>query len=62
MEYVRDIMEDFTILFDHLAALSAQEQAPTGVEATNVELDEIAELHRAVLEITDPTPTSYTMT
>ncbi|MGD0773992.1 MAG: hypothetical protein ABSC05_14340 [Candidatus Solibacter sp.] len=55
-------MEDYTILFDHLAEVTAQEHAPAGIEATSVELDEIAELHRAVLEITDPTPTSYTMT
>ena len=55
-------MEDYTILFDQLAAVAAQEQPPAGVEATSVELDEIAELHRAVLEIIDPTPTSYTTT
>jgi hypothetical protein len=55
-------MEDYTILFDQLAAVSAQEQAPSGAEATSVELDEIAELHRAVLEVSDPIPTSYTMT
>jgi hypothetical protein len=55
-------MEDYTILFDHLAAAAAEEQPPASVEATSVELDEIAELHRAVLEITEPVPISYTMT
>jgi len=55
-------MEDYTILFDHVAAAVAQEQPPANVEATSVELDEIAELRRAVLEITDCTPSSYTMT
>lgn len=55
-------MEDYTILFEHLAAASAEEQTPAMVEATAIELDEIAELHRAVLEISDPTPTSYTTT
>ena len=55
-------MEDYTILFDQVAAAAAQEQPPANVEATSVELDEIAELRRAVLEITDTTPSSYTMT
>jgi hypothetical protein len=55
-------MEDYTILFDQVAAAAAEEQPPASVEATSVELDEIAELRRAVLEITDPAPSSYTMT
>jgi hypothetical protein len=55
-------MEDYTILFDRLAAATAEEQPPAGVEATIIELNEIAELHRAVMEIADPTPTSYTTT
>ena len=55
-------MEDYTILFDQVAAAAAQQQPLANVEATSVELDEIAELRRVVLEITDPTPSSYTMT
>jgi hypothetical protein len=55
-------MEDYTILFDHLATALSEEQPPANVEASTVELDEIAQLHRAVLEIVEPTPMSYTTT
>jgi hypothetical protein len=54
-------MEDYTILFDRLAEASA-DAPPSVLEATTLELDEIAELRRAVLEITQPAPTAYTTT
>lgn len=54
-------MEDYTILFDKLAEAVA-DAPPSAGDATTVELDEIAELSRAVLEITQPAPVSYTST
>lgn len=62
----------FSILFERLAE-ATEDTAPASVEAQRVghvsgveiqqsELDEIAELRRIVLEITEPEPASYTTT
>ncbi|MGO9230848.1 MAG: hypothetical protein ACLQKA_16790 [Bryobacteraceae bacterium] len=52
-------MDDYTIVFDKLAEMSA-EISVHSTEATPIELDEIAELGRAVVEITQPPPMSFT--
>ena len=56
---------DFAIIFEKLEYTSpkeAQLESPTGPEATPAEIDEIAELRRIVLEITDPERISFTST
>lgn len=53
----------FTIVFDrvHQDAVELASKAPLHArEALPEEIDEIAELRRLVLEITDPDPVSYT--
>ena len=55
-------MEDFTMLFEKLADVSSEVRLLPGADATTIELDEIAELRRVVLEITQPTPVSYVTT
>jgi hypothetical protein len=59
---------DFTIIFEkieELARIEALEQ-PTGAVVLSgegvVELDELAELRRVVVEITEPEPLSFTTT
>jgi hypothetical protein len=53
--------DDFTIVFEKLNELSAQGHlTPLVSEATVAEIEEIAELRNAVLEITQPPPASYT--
>ena len=58
--------DNFTIIFQKLADEAAAERAyaepPPYSEALRAEIDEIAELRRLVLEITDPDPASYTTT
>jgi hypothetical protein len=55
----------YKIVFEKLEELKAKaenaECAPYS-EPLRVEIDEIAELRRLVLEVTDPEPTSYTTT
>jgi hypothetical protein len=56
----------FTIVLTGLCPVAptpaaVQAAAPTP-DPTRAEIDEIAELRRIVLEITDPEPTSYTTT
>lgn len=57
----------FKIIFEKLSEKSAV-QTPPGeplvkvLEAMRVELEEIAELRRLVLEVTEPEPVSYTTT
>ena len=59
---------DFTIIFQKLEETRSQEPQTaerahkTIPEASPEEIDEIAELRRIVLEITDPGPSSYTST
>jgi hypothetical protein len=50
---------DYTILFEKLDEAKA-EMHLTQADASAVELDEIAELTRVVLEINRPTPVLYT--
>jgi hypothetical protein len=55
--------DTFTIIFDKLQRATAEAGfSPTiaGSEAAATEIDEIAELRRLVLEITEPDPISYT--
>jgi hypothetical protein len=56
----------FKIVFEKLSEEPPQKTAgePTlkTVESMRVELEEIAELRRIVLEITEPEPVSYTTT
>jgi hypothetical protein len=59
--------KDFSIVFEklHEAAVEQEVAAQTGnsaVNATEAEVDEIAELRRIVLEITEPEPLSFTIT
>ena len=51
----------FTIIFKKLAEV-LPDGSPSDSETLRAEIDEIAELRRLVLEITDPEPTSYTAT
>ena len=56
---------DFAIIFEkreNAHPKEAQLESPTGPEATPAEIDEIAELRRIVLEITDPERISFTST
>ena len=54
--------QDYTIVFEKLAEASIA-FAPAGVaDASADEIEEIGELRRAVLEITQPAPISYTTT
>ena len=57
-------MERFTVVFEKLEEMSAEVRSiplqPS--EASPSEIDEIAELGRMVLEITEPPPLSYTTT
>lgn len=56
---------DFTIIFEkleHTPPKEAQLESPTGPEATPAEIDEISELRRIILEITDPERISFTST
>jgi hypothetical protein len=53
----------FTVVFDRVYQDAAQlglAESVGGSEAARDEIDEIAELRRLVLEITDPDPVSYT--
>ena len=53
----------FTIVFDKVQESTGDLAAMAllaGLEADHEELDEIAELRRLVLEITEPDPVSYT--
>ena len=55
----------FTLIFEKVASASVEstpEQSLLPSEATPTEIDEIAELRRLVLEITEPEPMSYTTT
>lgn len=56
----------FKIIFVKLAEALAKQNAPmpgeTPREASSEEMDELDELRRLVLEITEPEPTSYTTT
>jgi hypothetical protein len=57
--------KNYTIVFQKLVEVTAEaNSAETALhsEALSAEIDEIAELRRLVLEITDPEPTSYTTT
>jgi hypothetical protein len=57
------IENTFTIIFQKLEVPAhAHEEPVAPAEASRAEIDEIAELRRLVLEITDPEPTSYTTT
>ena len=51
---------DFTTIFEKRE--DTPFESPTGPEATPAEIDEIAELRRIVLEITDPERISFTST
>ena len=54
--------EDYTIVFEKVAEASS-DVAPAGsADATTDDIEEIAELRRAVLEITQPPVISYTTT
>jgi hypothetical protein len=58
---------DFSVIFERLQDAStgqegAEPQEQFTVHATEAEYDEIAELRRVVLEITEPEPLSYTIT
>ena len=56
---------NFAIIFErleHTPPKEAQLESPTGPEAPPAEIDEIAELRRIVLEITDPEQISFTST
>lgn len=58
---------DFSVVFERLEEAStgheaAGPQEDFSMHATEAEYDEIAELRRAVLEITEPEPLSYTIT
>ena len=50
----------FTIIFQKLAEV--REEPSLQAEASRTEIDEIADLRRLVLEVTDPDPLSYTTT
>jgi hypothetical protein len=55
--------ETFTIVFQKLSQALAEEGEPQGhraAEAGRTEIDEIDELRRMVLEVTEPEPSSYT--
>jgi hypothetical protein len=55
--------ETFTIVFQKLSEALAEEresQARPSAEASRAEIDEIDELRRMVLEVTEPEPSSYT--
>jgi hypothetical protein len=57
--------DTFTIIFQKLAESVSDDSGnyiSVGFEASMAEIDEIAELRRVVLEITDPEPMSYTST
>lgn len=57
--------DTFTIIFQKLAettSVAPANEIPIGSEASMTEIEEIAELRRVVLEITDPEPMSYTST
>lgn len=53
-------MNDFAIVFEKLGEITAQEQT-FAAEATGAEIEEIAQLRQAVLEISEPPPVSYTI-
>jgi hypothetical protein len=56
--------ESFTIVYQKLSeALAPADNAPpvSCAEAGASEIDEIDQLRRVVLEVTDPEPMSYTM-
>lgn len=50
----------FTIVFEKLAEVTERDYSHT--EASRAEIDEIDELRRLVLEISEPEPQSYTTT
>jgi hypothetical protein len=50
--------ETFTIIFQKLAEV--REEPTLQAEASRAEIDEIADLRRLVLEVTDPDPQSFT--
>lgn len=52
---------DFTIVFEKLDEVY-QSELPAIPYAAGQEIDEIAELRRIVLEVTEPEPLSYTTT
>ncbi len=54
----------FRVIFEKLAEAEEAKEPPTPAPAWIVreELDEIAELRRLALEITEPEPQSYTIT
>ena len=59
--------KDFSIVFEKLHEAAAEQEAAAQqenfkVHATEAEVDEIAELRRLVLEITEPEPLSFTIT
>ena len=54
--------EDYTIVFEKLAEASSDVLPVNQADATTDEIEEIAELRRAVLEITQPSVSSYTTT
>jgi hypothetical protein len=54
--------EDYTIVFEKLAAASSDVLPLDVADATTDEVEEIAELRRAVLEIMEPSVGSYTTT
>jgi hypothetical protein len=53
--------KDFSIVFEKLQEASANDEA-FAVQTNSTELDEITELRKMVLEITEPEPMSYTTT
>jgi hypothetical protein len=55
-------VDDYTIFFEMVADGSFDLQPTSGAEATSIELDELAELSRLVLEINEPTPKVYVTT
>jgi len=54
--------KDFSIIFEKLQEASAGEEGFTVQTNNSTELDEIAELRKVVLEITEPESMSYTTT
>lgn len=55
----------FSIIFEKLTQVMKEEassQSPFEIESMRVELEEIAELRRLGLEISEPEPTSFTTT
>ena len=52
----------FEIVFEKLSQVTSEEEYLVEVDVPQAELDEIAELRRLVLDLTDPDYESYTTT